>query len=155
MALRLQAVMGYNTMTVFMIQQLEWTVCFTHCRVLLFIVSWAQLLQWFLIQLDEAQADSSARADWMARLGLWMPHLIYGCMKCRVRSFQRKNELPRGSKEVMVIVRPLVTAAETSLEMEGRRRNTWRNFALQLAECKTKLCESVWALYLLFLFGVI
>lgn len=91
----------------------------------------------------------------MARLDLWMPHLIYGCMKCRVRSFQRKNELPRGSKEVMVIVRPLVTAAETSLEMEGRRRNTWRNFALQLAECKTKLCESVLALYLLFLFGVI
>lgn len=51
-------------------------------------------LQWCLIELDEEQADSAVRADWMARLGLWMPHLIYGCMKCRVRSFQRKNELP-------------------------------------------------------------
>ena len=70
-------------------------------------------LQRFLIQLDEEQADSAVRADWMARLGLWMPHLIYGCMKCRVRSFHRKNELPRGNKKVMVIVCPLVTTTET------------------------------------------
>lgn len=72
-------------------------------------------LQWFLMQLDEEQADSAVKADWMARLGLWMPHLIYGCMKCRVRSFHRKNELPWGNKKVTVIVCPLVTTTETSL----------------------------------------
>lgn len=56
-------------------------------------------LQWFVMQLDEEQADSADRADWMAGLGLWMPHLIYGCMKCRVRFFHRKNELPQGNNK--------------------------------------------------------
>lgn len=53
-------------------------------------------LQRFVMHLDEEQAD---RADWMAGLGLWMPHLIYGCMKCRVRFFHRQSELPRGNKK--------------------------------------------------------
>lgn len=79
-------------------------------------------LQWFLMQLDEEQADSAVGADRMARLGLWMPHLIYGCMKCRVRSFHRKNELPRGNKKVMVIVCPLVTSTETSLHSSRWRK---------------------------------
>jgi len=57
-----------------------------------------QELHWLLTEVDGEQADREFR-DWMARLGLWMPHLIYGCMKCRVRSFHRKNEFPRGNKK--------------------------------------------------------
>lgn len=60
-----------------------------------------------LIELDKKEkkkrADGAVRADWVARLGLWMPRLIYGCMKCRVRPFHRENELPGGSKTVMLI----------------------------------------------------
>lgn len=77
-------------------------------------------LQQFLIQLDAEQADSAVRINWVARLGLWMPHLIYGCMKCRVRSFHRKNELPQGNKKVMVIVCLLVTTAETGMHSASR-----------------------------------
>lgn len=51
----------------------------------------------------------------MARVGLQMPHLIYGCMKSGVRFLRRKNELPPGGlKKVMTIVCLLVTTAGTS-----------------------------------------
>lgn len=68
------------------------------------------------------QADSADGTDCAAWLGMLMPHLIYGCVKCRVRSFHRQNELPPGNKKkkVMVIVCPLVMTVESTPPPEQR-----------------------------------
>lgn len=71
-----------------------------------------------------------------------MPHLIYGCVKCRVRSFHRQNELPPGNKKkkVMVIVCPLVMTVESTPPPNRGRINKWRSFFV----CVQWVCFTWW-----------
>lgn len=82
-------------------------------------MSWrARLGSWLLTRLDEEQADS---AGGMAGSGSGVPHRIYGCLQCVVRSFRRKSALGaiKGGKVTGPV--PLV---ETSACDGGGGRNT-------------------------------
>lgn len=82
------------------------------------VPSLVHLLRWTLRQRDEEQADGAARATGSS---LWMPHCIYGCLKCLVRSFHRKSFLGAIKQAKVTVIAPLpVMAADISLQW---RRN--------------------------------
>lgn len=80
------------------------------------VPSLVHLQSWILRQQDEEQADSAARATGAS---LWMPHCIYGCLKCLVRSFHRKSFLGAIKQEKVTVIAPLpVMAADMEEEEE-------------------------------------
>lgn len=85
------------------------------------VPSLVHLRLWILRQQDEEQADSAARATGSS---LWMPHCIYGCLKCLVRSFHRKSFLGAIKQEKVTVIGPLPVMAADFSQRRRRKKST-------------------------------